>query len=99
MSNTLHLPENQALAEKVLDNSIKERSLLLQYGWLGKVFGSGPDASVRVAALVLIILSLAGVIYTFCAPDNSQFGANEFWKVLAPIITSFAGFIFGKAGK
>jgi len=99
MANSIQLPENPALAERVLENTLKEKTLVLQHGLIGKVFGSGPDASVRVAATVLIILAGAGVTYTFLAPDNAVFAVAEFWKILSPIISSLAGFIFGKSVK
>jgi hypothetical protein len=74
--------------------TLEERKLDLDAGLLGKIFGSPKNAPFNISGVVVILLVLSGVVYSFIP----QIGATtkEFWATIAPIITMILGYTFGK---
>ena len=97
--NKIELPNDPQLAKHVLDNDTRQKELVLKHGWLGKVFGSGPETSIRIAGAILLLLILSGIAYTFFGKSHAECSIGEFWKILLPTIGTLAGYIFGKSIK
>lgn len=63
-----------------------------QGGKVGAFFGVGTNGSINFTGIILIILVLPGVIYTFINFSNSI----EYWKTVGAFITLGLGYLFGK---
>lgn len=91
MVDQVHLPDNPEIAKNVLEKDLQKRQL----GVLGRVFGSNQNTSTHIVGLLLILLVIAGIAYTFFTPAHQAFAVSEFWKVLSPIITTIIGYFLG----
>ncbi len=94
-----NLPPDPQVAKEVLQNETRQHKMSLESGWLGRVFGTGRNAPVQVVSLALVLLLLAGVLYTFHGDAPNHLGVVDFWKVLSPIITLLVGFLAGTYSK
>lgn len=74
----------------------ESKKLDLEAGLLGKCFGSKLNAPSNIAGFFVIIMALSGiaVLFTTCSIP-----ANEYWKIITPLITMSLGYIFGKSSK
>jgi len=72
---------------------LQRKRLALDAGWLGSVFGMGPQAPINITGLVVILLILGGLAAMY---TKTEMSAAEYWKIAGPIITGGLGFIFGR---
>ncbi len=67
-------------------------------GIVGKLFGTQENASKNIAATVLIVLLIGGLILSgiaYCCYNDIDF-IKTIWQTLIPVITLALGYIFGK---
>lgn len=74
-----------------LEHSLNKQKI--EAGFFGKLFGMGDAAKIHITGLLLIILLLSGVIFSFIK-DFDQ--TKEYWATILPMITLFSGYIWGK---
>ncbi|MDI9340260.1 MAG: hypothetical protein QM534_06775 [Sediminibacterium sp.] len=101
MANKFELPEDTALAKKVIDHESKKHELKVRAGWLGQFFGVTKHVGLYIVGLICIILILTATIYTFF-PDNSKptsLSSEKLWTIVLPVITTLIGYIFGVSQK
>ncbi|MGV3460684.1 MAG: hypothetical protein ACO1N9_09555 [Flavobacterium sp.] len=100
-----NLPQDQKTSQKLIDKSFEASVHERELGALGKFFGAGDTVKMNIAGLTIIVLTLTGIIYTFCILYNNNsnnpkaIGILEFWGIITPIITLALGFVFGKSQK
>lgn len=103
MDNQWNLPDDTDLAKQVLLNSHENSKLTRELGVLGKFFGSKDSAKINIAGFFIIILTLSGIIFTFCllrvTVSNQGISILDLWGILSPFITLSLGYIFGKNEK
>jgi hypothetical protein len=75
---------------------LRSKEMDLEAGWLGRCFGTGANAPLNIAGLVVVLLVGAGLAVLFLP---SAIPASDFWKLAVPLITLVMGFIFGKGAK
>ncbi len=75
---------------------LRSKEMDLEAGWLGRCFGTGKNAPLNIAGLVVVLLVGAGLAVLFL---QSAIPAPEYWKIAVPLITLVMGFIFGKGSK
>ena len=83
-----------SISPKSTGLTLEEKKLDLEAGHLGKIFGAAKNAPFNISGVVVILLVLSGVIYTFIPQTGTT--TLEFWKIIAPIITMILGYMFGK---
>ena len=93
------LPVDEKAAKQIATADTKKRKLELEAGLLGKLFGSSSNTPVHIAGLVVVILVVTGLAYTFIADDKKALSTGEFWKIIAPIISTALAYIFGASSK
>lgn len=77
------------------EKDIKNKEL----GWVGFVFGGRDLTALNISGLLIIMLVVIGVIFTFkiiCCPKDSQsITVLELWGIFTPLITLTLGYLFG----
>jgi len=73
---------------------IESKKLDLEAGFFGKLFGSKLRAPLNIAGIFVLSLVASGIAVLFF---TSAIPANDYWKIIAPLITLALGFIFGKS--
>jgi len=93
--NELKLPDDPRVAKEVLQNAEKRDRRRIESGWLGIVFGTGRNAPVPVLSLITLILLIAALAYTFSGERSGYLPVADFWKIIAPILTTLIGYLVG----
>jgi hypothetical protein len=92
----LNLPDDKALARKVLDADSEHKSARLQQGWLGCFFGDQANKPGNIAGLV-IILSMLAMLASVLLPIAADVSRRELLVLFGGLATSALGFVFGRA--
>lgn len=87
MSSTVRTPSN-----KELEHALKAERM--QLGIIGSIIGKGSSAKLNATFLLLGALIASGIVMSLWKTSESF----EYWKIIAPLITLFAGYLWGKAG-
>lgn len=77
------------------DVILRQKQIGLEAGWLGHVFGTGKNAPIGIAGLVIVLLFVFGLAVLIWP---LQMSATEYWKLAVPIITLALGYLFGRGG-
>lgn len=97
MPNSIQLPDNPTIAQKVLDNQQEKDLRSSEIGWLGKIWGVSSSIPNNVAALVIVVLLLVGCIMTYLINDYKDI--KDLWAIISPLITLALGYLFGEKHK
>ena len=93
MANSIQLPDNPDIANKILDNQ-KEKDLRnTEIGWLGKVWGVSSSVPNNIAAFTIIFFLIVGSVISCRQSDLS--GVKGVWNVFVPLISLAFGYLFG----
>ena len=92
MANRFELPKDPQLATKVLD--VEHAGRIAEMGKIGVLFGSRDNASIYLAALI-IVLAVAGLVVL--AVIDSTLRA-DLAKALGALAVAALGYIFGRGG-
>ena len=93
MVNSIQLPENPQIAQKLLDNQQEKDLRYSEIGWLGKIWGVSSSIPNNVAALTIVLLLIVGCLMTLKL-DNID-DITNLWKALSPFITLAFGYLCG----
>lgn len=104
MPDQINLPKDKELAKQVLDSHNELTHKKVEQGFLGRIWGSSKSIPNNLAALLIVVLLVTGVGYTFLnvASPESQSGLSikDLWAIIIPLITLAIGYLFGeKANK
>ena len=97
------LPSDPKTSQKIIDKTFEQDKRNQELGLLGKFFGASDFVKINVAGLSILVLFLAGILYTGCIlfvtldTNSKAIGIVEFWAIITPIITLALGFMFGKS--
>lgn len=86
------------LSKQEKDNAHIQEIEKTKLGCIGKLFGTGDNASKNITATICILLIVGGAIvslFAYAIKDDKEL-AGKIWGVIAPIITLSLGYIFGK---
>jgi hypothetical protein len=72
---------------------LRSKEMDLEWGVLGRFFGSHTKAPTNIAGVVALLLVTSGV--GLVVWQGWQASA-EYWKVMTPVLTLVLGFLFGK---
>jgi hypothetical protein len=87
--------QEQASYERAaLEHRLRENGQNL--GWLGKFFGSGPNAPTNIAGFV-VVACLIGIFITAFKEQTLQIG--ELQKLLLGVLLTALGYLFGSNSK
>jgi hypothetical protein len=105
------------MQNKINPELIKDKALLKQHiesqneldkkkidrGWLGNFWGISESIPNNIAALLILLLLLTGIIYSFFSVNVSQeklpISIKDFWAIISPLITLAIGYLFGHKPK
>ncbi len=77
------------------EKEIKDKDL----GLVGRLFGGHDITALNISGILLLLLVIIGVIFTFkliCLPKDSQsISIVDLWGIITPLITLILGYIFG----
>lgn len=73
--------------------ALRSKQMDLEAGWLGKAFGSGANAPMNIAGVLVVVLMSSGIATLFI---ESSIPASEYWKIIVPLLTLVMGYVFGK---
>lgn len=73
--------------------ALRSKQMDLEAGWLGRAFGSGANAPMNIAGVLVVILMLSGIATLFF---QTAIPAGEYWKIIVPLLTLVMGYVFGK---
>lgn len=101
--NPSDLPRNKELAARVLDNVGSLNKIETERGWLGSFWGASSHIPHNVAASLVLILVVTGIVYSFMKinipADDKSLSIKDFWGIITPIITLAIGYLFGEKAK
>jgi hypothetical protein len=86
--------EQASYEQAALEHRLRENGQNL--GWLGKFFGSGPNAPTNIAGFV-VVACLIGIFTTFLKDPSAQTG--ELQKLLLGVLLTALGYLFGSNSK
>ena len=92
----LDLPDDKALAKKVIEANVAHEAARLQQGVLGRFFGDVGNKPGNIAGFA-IILSALMITLTLFAPVASDVPRREVLVLFGGIFTSALGFLFGRS--
>lgn len=93
MANSIQLPDNPAIAQKVLENQKEKEIRNAEIGVLGKLWGISSSVPNNIAGLTILILLVVGCYLTLVVNDSSFI--KDMWTIFSPIITLALGYLFG----
>lgn len=103
MANQIILPKDKELAKQVLDGENELAKERLAQGFLGKFWGSSSSIPNNIAGMLILVLILTCIIYTFATmntpADKLAFPIKDFWLMVTPLITLAIGYLFGDKPK
>lgn len=98
-----NLPKDKFLAKQVIENQNEIEKIKLERGLLGGIWGNSEKIPNNIAALLILILLLTAIIYTYCLiglpTDKISLPIKDFWEIIAPLITLAIGYLFGGISK
>ncbi len=100
-----NLPADPKTSQKLIEKTFETNQLDKELGSLGKFFGKGDSVKLNIAGLLIIVLVIAGILYTcfilLCNTSSNPkaIGILDFWGIVTPLITLSLGFVFGKSQK
>jgi hypothetical protein len=65
-----------------------------QAGCMGKIFGSATTPPIGITGIIALLFTLASIIVLF-VPSNIP--ADDYIKIVLPVISVMAGYLFGKS--
>ena len=74
-------------------HSIEIKRMNLEFGWLGRVFGSPQTSPTNICGLIVCLLSGCGIVLMFV--KGTDVGIDYF-RMIVPVITLTFGYLFGK---
>lgn len=94
------LSTSRQLSKIQLENEHALGRMQAERGWLGRIWGTSSSVPNNVAALIAIVLTSFGMIYTSIAlylmPTGKEMGyIKDLWAIITPIITLSIGYLFG----
>ena len=96
--NQRNLPKNIDAPKQVLKKRAKNGKRSLEQGILGKFWGSSFNIPSNIAALLIVLLTGTGIVYTFCViglpADKIPVTIKDFWTIIFPVITLALGYLF-----
>lgn len=75
---------------------LRSKKMDLEAGWLGQYFGTGKNAPLNIAGLLVLLLVGSGIAVLFLP---STIPADKYWNIIVPLLTLVLGYIFGKGSK
>jgi len=73
---------------------LRSKEMDLEAGWLGKCFGGSANAPLNIAGVLVLLLVGSGILVLFV---ESTMPAQDYWKVIVPLLTLVMGYVFGKS--
>jgi len=73
---------------------LQSKKMDLEAGWLGKCFGGSANAPLNIAGVLVLLLVGSGISVLFV---KSAIPAQDYWKVIVPLLTLVMGYVFGKS--
>lgn len=89
---------NYSLAKQERYNDHIQKQQKIRLGFIGKIFGSGENASKNITATICVLLIIGGSIvsvYAYACKNDKEL-AGSIWNVIVPILTLSLGYLFGK---
>ncbi len=87
----------------IIKSAIQLENKRLDSGFLGKFWGTSSSIPNNIAAVLIVLLILAGICYTFLvigSPNNKiPIAVKDFWSIITPPITLAIGYLFGKGAR
>jgi len=97
------LLKDTKLVSKYLDHETETAKIITERGWLGNFWGSTSSIPNNIAATLILISILTGLVYTYCAfnspPNSNNISIKDFWSIMSPFITLPLGYLFGMKKK
>lgn len=93
----LKLPNDKELAKAIVDADTKKSDKLIDRGWFGVAFGTGPEKSGNVAGFVAIMSFTAFCYILVFGEDRQGFTVHDQALLILSVVTSSLSFMFGKA--
>lgn len=75
---------------------LRSKQMDLEAGWLGRCFGSGKNAPLNIAGILVVALVLSGIATLFV---QTSIAAADYWRLIVPLLTLVMGFVFGKSSR
>ena len=88
--NKIYIPDDPEVAQIYSD--LEKEKLKSERGFLGKFFGSSVNSPTNILGLTVLLLFIAGGIYSTFNPSSSF----DLWKLFTPLLGTILGFLFGK---
>ena len=89
------LPDDKALAKKIIDAEAERANLRTTMGWLGIAFGDVTHKPGNIARFAMI-LATAMILIAMAVPQNVEIPRREIFILFGGVFTSALGFLFGK---
>lgn len=91
------LPSDPKIAAKVIEATSLETSKKMDRGLMGALFGSSSEKAGNLAGFVLIIFCaiFAGILFSM--PDTQSISKKDAVTLVAGIISTILGFLFGRS--
>lgn len=105
MSNKINpeLIKDKTLLKFHLESETELNKKRVEHGWLGNFWGISNSVPNNIAALLILLLLISGIIYSFCIidipSDKVGLSIKDFWSIIAPLITLAVGYLFGHKPK
>ena len=89
---------NYDLSKQEKDNAHAQEQEKIRIGRIGRLFGTGENASKNITATICILLIIGGAavsLYAYACKGDKEL-VESIWDTIAPIITLSLGYLFGK---
>ena len=89
---------NYDLSKQEKNNAHVQEQEKIRIGLIGRLFGTGENASKNITAIICILLIVGGAVvslYAYAWKDDKEL-VKSVWGTIAPIITLSLGYLFGK---
>ena len=93
MANSIQLPDNPEIANKILDNQKEKDQKHTEIGWLGRAWGVSSSVPNNLAALTIVAMLIIGCILS--CKKTSLDDVTTIWSIFNPLITLALGYLFG----
>ncbi|KQR71878.1 hypothetical protein [Pedobacter sp. Leaf176] len=105
MANQINpnLIKDKVLAKQVIESQNELEKIKIERGWLGDIWGNSEKIPNNLAALLIVILILTGLIYTCIVSgmpsEKISLQIKDLWSIISPLITLSIGYLFGDKSK
>jgi hypothetical protein len=93
------LPNDIKIATKLIDAEIQSEANKVNVGLLGKLFGGKGFSSINITGLILLILILFLIVFSFFGIETDALTRKDILMFILPAITTIVGYFFGNTRK